>query len=94
MMMVMMMLTLGVQEVIHQDVVARGGLEGGILESVLVVTRAVAHILLAEGLDVIVDVVDVLGGRRLDVSRSTHVGVTGRLLTRVSSRGSLLSLSL
>jgi hypothetical protein len=41
--------------------VARGGLEGGILDRVLVVTRAVAHVLLAESLDMVVDVVDVLG---------------------------------
>lgn len=57
-----MMLTLGVQEVVHQDVVARGWLEGCILERVLMVTRAVSHILLAECLDMVVDVVDVLGG--------------------------------
>jgi hypothetical protein len=56
-----MILTLGVQEIVYQDVVARGGLEGGILDRVLVVTRAVAHVLLAESLDMVVDVVDVLG---------------------------------
>jgi hypothetical protein len=60
-MMMVMILTLGVQEIVYQDVVARGGLEGGILDRVLVVTRAVAHVLLAESLDMVVDVVDVLG---------------------------------
>lgn len=39
---------------------AGGGLEGGILVRVLVVARAVTHILLAESLDMVVDVVDVL----------------------------------
>lgn len=86
-------LTLGVQEVVHQDVMASGGFEGGILERVFVVTRAITHILLAEGLDMVIDVVNVLGWA-VRCLQSHYVGVAGSPLTRVSSRGSLLSLSL
>lgn len=51
------MLTLSVQEVVNQDVMASRGLHGSVLE---VLVRAVTHVLLAQGLHLGVDVVVVL----------------------------------
>lgn len=52
-------LTLSVQEVVNQHIVTAVGLHGGVLEA-LVGVGAVAHIFLAQALDMFVDVVDVL----------------------------------
>lgn len=51
------MLTLGVHEVVDQHIVTTARLDGGVLEALI---RAVAHILLAQRLDMGVDVVSVL----------------------------------
>lgn len=51
------MLTLGVHEVVDQDIVTAARLDGGVLEGLI---RAVTHILLAQRLDMGVDVVSVL----------------------------------
>ena len=59
-MMITMILTLSVEEVIHENVVSGGGLEGGILKRVLLATRTITHILLTKSLRVIAEVVDVL----------------------------------
>lgn len=51
------MLTLGVHEVVNQHIVTTTRLDGGVLEGLI---RPVAHILLAQRLDMGVDVVSVL----------------------------------
>lgn len=52
-----LMLTLGVHEVVDQHIVTTARLDRGVLEGFV---RAIAHILLAQRLDVGVDVVSVL----------------------------------
>ena len=60
-------LTLCVQEVVDQDVVTSLGLDRGFLEHHLLMTvRANAHVLLAQGVNVGIDVVGVL---RWDISQ-------------------------
>jgi hypothetical protein len=53
------MLTLSVQEVVNQDVVTATGLERGVLEA-LAGAGAVAHVLLAEALDMLFNAVSIL----------------------------------
>lgn len=64
-------LTLCVQEVVDQDIMTSLGLDRGILEHHLLVTvRANAHVLLAQGMNVGIDVVGVL---RWEVSRQVRL---------------------
>jgi hypothetical protein len=46
--------TLGVQEVVNQHVVAAVGLDGGVLEELLMLRWSDPHVLLAEGSHVII----------------------------------------
>lgn len=58
-------LTLGIQEVVHQHVMATGRVDGSVMEEILVLLGANSHVLLTQVVHVSIDVVCVLGSCEL-----------------------------